>query len=212
MKLTIRYHKIVLLIIITAMFLIGNYFNLDLLIQGFGLLIMVSVYIYMTKSALNNLWDCLYYLALVAPIVGASLSYYVDNSNFITDFPFSDYIYYVIAYFFIWLLVVIFGELKTVKFATLIIAQVLTALFLIINLALYLIPIQTFNEFIISSGISLTELNQLYGYDSRKFFEITLQILLYPALLNALLTYIIAELRQYKAKENKTQSNLNNVG
>lgn len=201
MNFIIKRYKLILLIVIMIIFIIGDYFKLNFLVQGIGLLTIVCIYIYITKSALSNLCDCLYYLAIIAPVIGIGLSRIINSSKYSLHFPFSDYIYYVIVYFFIWLLIVRFGELKTVKLATLIIAQFLTALFLIINIILYLIPIQSFNNFTYSCGTNLIEVNKLYGYDSRKIVEIALQILLYPPLVNALLTYIIAELRQYKIEK-----------
>ena len=203
-------YKITLFITIITLFLIGTYFKFDYLVQAVGLLISVFIFIYITRSALNNLSDCLYYLAFIAPIIGLALGYYANNSKYVPHFPFSDYVYYVILYFLIWLLIVIFGELKTVKLATFIIAQILTSLFLITSLALYLVPVQAVNDFVISYGVDIIELNRLFGYDSRKFIEVALQILLYPALLNSLLIYIIAELKQYR-EEKSMHGNYNNV-
>lgn len=205
-----KHYKVTLFIILIILFFIGSYFKLDYLVQAIGVLISVFTFIYTTKSALNNLKDCLYYLAFIAPMIGLALGYYANNSKYLPHFPFSDYVYYVIVYFLIWLLIVKYGELKTVKLATFIIAQILTSLFLITSLALYLIPIQAVNDFVILNGVDLIEISKVFGYDSRKIIELALQILLYPALLNSLIIYIIAELRQYR-EERKIHSDYNNV-
>lgn len=195
--------KVTLILIIIILFFTGNYFNINYLVQVIGILISVFTFIYITKAALNNLKDCLYYLAVIAPMIGLALGYYANNLKYMPHFPFSDYLYYIVVYFIIWLLIVKFGELKTVKLATFIIAQILTSIFLITSLALYLFPIQSINDFVTFCGVDLIELNKMFGYDSRKIIEISVQMLLYPALFNSLLIYIIAELRQYK--EEKSQ-------
>ena len=193
-------------ILIIFLFFIGVKLELKFLTLSVLIFLVIAAYIYITRSALINLGDCLYYLTVVAPMFGIIIGYYADKSGYLPKFEFSYYVYYVLAYFIIWLLIVIFGKLEVVKLATLIIAQVLTAFFLVGNLIINLIPIEIFNQLILSSGVDFMELEEFMGYNSRDFFEIILQILLYPALINAIIIYLFAELRNYSndKKNNNT--------
>lgn len=199
----IKYYKLVLIILIMLLFFIGSKFELEFLTLSISIFIIIATYVYITRSALENLFDCFYYLIIVAPMFGAIISYYADTSGFLPNFEFSDYVYYEIAYFIIWLLIVIFGKLKVVKLATLIIAQTLTAFFLVSNLIINLIPIRVFNEYLLSINTDYMEFQTIMGYSSRGIFEVILQILLYPALFNAILIYLVAEIKEY-LREKKT--------
>lgn len=192
-----KYYKASLIIILIFMFFIGTYFRFDFIIKWISILAVVISFILVTRSALNNLWDCFYYLLIIAPILGVTLGHYANGSKYLLNFPFSVYIYSVASYFIVCILVIYFGETKTVKLATLIIAQLFTALFLIINFAIYMFPIKDFNYFVAHNGVNIKEIYDIYGYDSRKFVELMLQLLWYPPLIVALLSYTIAEIKQY---------------
>jgi hypothetical protein len=166
--------------------------------MAFGVVFILFVFIKTTRDALNDLGTCLYYLVLVAPLLGAILTQLLDDKGVLPDIPYIDYLIFVLAYFVIWGLIVLFGEIKTVKLATLIIAQVCTVIFLVSNIVLYIIPIDKFNKLLSLSVSDLETLNVTYGIDTRKVVELCLEILFYPTLIIALLTYLIAEYREYK--------------
>lgn len=192
-----KHHKIISFLTLFLLLFISVKLQLNFILQSLSTLVVVIMFVYITKSALVNLLDCLCYLAILAPVIGFTIGYYANKSGYFPSFPFSDYVYSIVAYFIIWLIIVFWGDLKTVKLATLIIAQFLTALFIIINLIMKLLPISVFDEFIIASGVNLKEMKDVLGYDSRTAIETTLQLILYPALFNALIIYLFAEIKQY---------------
>lgn len=101
------------------------------------------------------------------------------------------------GYISIWILVVSFGQIKVVKMATLILAQVSTALYLVGTYILNFIPIQYLNDHLTKvENFNLVSI--IYGHDARKFVEIALESIIYPIIVSALLTYIIAEYRDIK--------------
>ncbi|WP_157047313.1 hypothetical protein [Alkaliphilus metalliredigens] len=73
----------------------------------------------------------------------------------------------------------------------------MTVFFIILNIVINLIPISVLNDFLISSGTTLEELQLVMGYDSRTLFITMLQFLFAPVLIMALLMYLVIEIKEY---------------
>lgn len=193
-----KHTKIALIAALIIVFLIANALKMDVVLNILGVIFVIAIYTYMTREALVNLKTCLFYLLFIAPVLSAMISHFLNMSGYIPNWPFMNYAVFMLSYFSVWALIIYFGRLKTVKLATLIIAQVCTAICLIFNVVIYMIPIDAFNYANVYSANDLNIIKNIYGLDLRKMIELAFQFVVYPPLIIALLTYLIAELKEYK--------------
>ncbi len=157
---------------------------------------VLSIY-WIINGALNHLMEGLGYLAFYSPFFSLILTSLLIENGVIGNSIISQYLIYGIVYILVSLIIVLFGRTEMVKLATLIIAQIMTIFFIILNIAINLIPISILNDFLLSTGTTLEELQLMMGYDSRTFFSTMLQFLFAPFLIMALLMYLIIEIKQY---------------
>ncbi|ABR50072.1 hypothetical protein Amet_3989 [Alkaliphilus metalliredigens QYMF] len=158
--------------------------------------IVLSIY-WIVKGALNHLLECLGYLTFYSPIFSLILTSLLIENKVIGNSIILQYLIFGILYILVSLIIILFGRTKMVKLATLIIAQVMTVFFIILNIVINLIPISVLNDFLISSGTTLEELQLVMGYDSRTLFITMLQFLFAPVLIMALLMYLVIEIKEY---------------
>lgn len=183
-------------LILAAILYILSFSSSSISMYSSGLL-LVLIFIYMSGSALNNVGDCIYYLVFISPFLGAALAQVIITNKIVEDTFLNEILLISLGYISTWILIVGFGQIKVVKMATLILAQVSTAFYLVCSYFLDLIPIKNLNNFL-SSLPNFELLKTLYGYDARNFIDIAVQTLIYPIIVSALLTYIIAEYRDTK--------------
>lgn len=195
MRFLLKYKKLLIFILVVILYMISISYK-SIVLNSSGIFVLM-IFAYMSKSALNNVGDCIYYLVFIAPILGVGLSQVLIKNRIIEDTFVNEILLISIGYILIWILVVSLGQIKVAKMATLILAQVSTASFLIGSYILNLVPIYDLNNYFATLQ-NFELLKGLYGYDSRKFVEIAIQSLTYPIIVSALLTYLIAEYRDSK--------------
>lgn len=201
LRLILSKPKISIITVIIAIFYIGLKFNIAPIIVGFTILIALFTMFYSTKEALKNLGDCLFYLLFMAPMISSLASIFALEQNILPNYNYS-YIVFALIYLCIWVLIITFGDLKTVKLATLIIAQGVTALYLVVSMVINFIPVSSLNEIYTSfTPQDLKFMYDEYEITQKGLLKICMEILIYPSLITALLTYLIAEIRGYRLEK-----------
>ena len=206
--------KNTLFVIIISSLILGLVFRINYLVYLFIVTAYAAMFIYELVDARNNFLKCLKYFIFSAPffslIVAAliSSSGVIDNMVVVNDsYLFSsksafEYLLLESIYFLFWLIMIIFGDLKTVKMATLVVAQIMTVVFVILNIIIYFQPTSFFNDIANFSTGDIKLLLDVYGYDMRKLFELTLQLLFAPILIVAILSNLISEIKLNYKKGN----------
>jgi hypothetical protein len=164
-----------------------------LVVPLFVIFIVVG-FAFFTRSALNNLKYCLLYLLTIPIFVGVLISSLLAQHGYISIGTIFEVASYGIGYILVWVLIVKYGQLETVKLATLILAQLSTALYLLFDYFLNFISIIKLNQFLISNKIIPIFINRT----PKESLIIMVQTMIYPVIISALVTYLIAGLREYK--------------
>lgn len=204
----------VLFVIIISSLILGLVFRINYLVYLFIVTAYAAMFIYELVDVRTNFLKCLKYFIFSAPFFSLIVAALISSSGVIDNmvvgndsYLFSsksafEYLLLESFYFLFWLIMIIVGDLKTVKMATLVVAQIMTVVFVILNIIIYFQPTSFFNAIANFSTEDIKLLLDIYGYDMRKLFELTLQLLFAPILIVAILSNLISEIKLHYKKGN----------
>lgn len=205
--------KNVLFVIIVGSLILGLAFRMNHFVYLFIVLTYAAMFIYELIDARTNFLKCLKYFIFSTPffsliVVGLISSSGIIDNMFINNdsYLFSsksavEYLMLEVFYFIFWLIMIVVGDLKTVKMATLVVAQIMTVVFVILNIIIYLQPTSFFNGLANFSSEEINLLLEIYGYDMRKLTELVIQLLFAPILIVAILSNLLSEIKTHFQKK-----------
>lgn len=196
-----KYYGIMLLF-----YIITYYLTVKLQNKLYGFMFMFMCFLIINyleyKNALHSVAACIKFLLVNTLLLSIIISYFISFLGYININSFKGLFAFGISYILMWFFIIFKAENQVAKLATMIIGQGITALSLIVSYIINVAPIQTINNLV---G-NVEELSK-YGYSSKDFLNIMIQTLFYPILIVALITYVIAELRDYRKEKIKRINN-----